>query len=120
MLRVLQLKREDVDSCKRIKTKDESANIIIVKFKEIQYQSRALQNSRALKDVPSLKGVYVNRDKTRAERLEEKEARDSARAKNLGLPETDEEGRRYGVDENKRKFHFGVRAGEVVKIIHKH
>jgi hypothetical protein len=120
VLRVLQLKREDVDSCKRIKTKDESANIIIVRFKEIQYQSRALQNSRALKDVPSLKGVYVNRDKTRAERLEEKEARDSAKAKNAGLSEMDKEGRRYGIDENERKYHYGVRAGEVVKIIHKH
>jgi len=120
VLKTLQLKREDVESQKRIKTRNESANIIIVKFKEIQYHTRALQNSRALKEIQSLKGVYINRDKTRAERLDEKKARDSAKENNAELPETDNEGRQYGIDENNRKYHYGVRDGEVVKIIHKH
>jgi hypothetical protein len=119
VLSALQLRRDDVEFQKRIITRNETANIIIVKFKQIQYHSRALQNSSALKAIPTLKGIYINRDKTKAERIDEKVARDSAKEKNAHLTEIDQEGRRYGIDENGRKFYFGIRAGEVVKILRK-
>jgi hypothetical protein len=103
VLDVLQLKRNDVELQRRVKTRNESANIIIVKFKELRYHTRALQNSGSLKRTQGMEGVYINRDRTRAERMDEKEARDNAKLINAVLTEVDQEGRRFGVDENKKR-----------------
>jgi hypothetical protein len=81
VLEVLDLRRDQVESQRRIRTINSNSNIIIVKFKEVQYTSKAVRNALNLRSKESFKGVYVNRDKTRSERYDEKAARDEAKVK---------------------------------------
>ncbi len=60
------------------------------------------------------KGVYVNKDKTKVERLAEKELRIERNSLNDKLPYVDK-GRHYGL-QDERKFYWGIRFGELRKI----
>jgi hypothetical protein len=116
VLEALDLRRDQVESQRRIRTINNSSNVIIVKFKEVQYTSKAVRNAFNLRSKENYKGVYVNRDKTRSERYDEKVARDEAKIRNTQLEKVDEMGRRFDIDSSGRKFFFGVRNGEVAKI----
>jgi len=58
----------------------------------------------------------MNKDKTRSERFDEQVASDDAKAKNATLEFTDGGGKRFGLDAGKRKYFYGVRNGEFVKV----
>ena len=73
--------------------------------------------SRKLRKFEEFRRVYINRDMTEAERKVEMSLRQARNEKNKELPNLDERGMRYGVDEvTKKKFFWGIRDGKIVKI----
>ena len=83
---------------------------------DVRYTLKAVRNAQVLRSDEKFRGIYVNRDKTRSDRIENKVARDEAKAKNAQLEQVKSEERRFGVDPNKWKSYLGVFNGDVVKI----
>ena len=92
---------------------------IIVRFRTCQLRDKALQAASELKET-DFNRVYLDIDKTQAERAEEFRLRQVRNAENAKLPnEVEGSGgrHRYGVDqESKRKFYYAIRSGSVVKV----
>ena len=76
---------------------------------------KALRESTKLRNNPDFQNVYINRDKTRSERLLDKELRVERSKRNATLEEQDEEGRHLG-SYNGKKFYWGIRFGELRRI----
>ena len=93
---------------------------LLVQFKCTQYRDRALQAARDLRESDTFCKVYLDIDKTQAERAEEYKLRRLRNEENAKLPNVVEgsEGRqRYGIDaKSNRKFFYGIRSGATRKI----
>ena len=93
---------------------------LLVQFKCTQYRDRALQAARDLRESDTFGKVYLDIDKTQAERAEEYKLRRLRNEENAKLPNVVEgsEGRqRYGIDaKSNRKFFYGIRSGATRKI----
>ena len=93
---------------------------LFVQFKCTQYRDRALQAARDLRGSDTFSKVYLDIDKTQAERAEEYKQRRLRDEENAKLPHVIDgsEGRqRYGIDErSKRKFYYGIRSGTTRKV----
>ena len=114
LLDVLEMSREQVMNQKRIITRNDKTDLILVEFKQVEYSTKALRGAKNLATRDEYKGVYVNKDKTKAERLAEKELRMERNSLNDKLPYV-EKGRHYGL-QNEKKFYWGIRYGELRKI----
>lgn len=62
-----------------------------------------------------MRGVFINRDMTRDERMAEKVLRDRRNSLNAELNGRDSVGRQYGLHYGKA-FYWGIRYGEVRRI----
>ena len=114
VLEVIEMSREQVMNQTRIKTRNEKTDLILIEFKQVEYRTKALRGAKNLATREEFKGVYVNKDKTRVERLAEKELRIERNSLNDKLPYVDK-GRHYGL-QNERKYYWGIRFGELRKI----
>jgi hypothetical protein len=122
LLTALGTRLTDMKSHKRIKTNYEKPNLILIEFHRFDSAdmvAEPLSNAKKLRTNETFKGVYINRDMTKAERIIEKRLRDESNRKNEeDLRETgDGEGpcRLY----QGRRFHWGIRLGEVRRIFDK-
>ena len=122
----------DVETFKRLKSTkpapgtDDSSTArtrrpcpVLVQFKNALYRDRALQSASRLRDSALFKGVFLDIDKTKAERSEEYKLRKERDARNSQLPNVVEgtEGRqRYGTDGHGKKFYYGIRYGVIKKV----
>lgn len=96
--------------------KNQSPPPILIEFTDRETQAAALKNARELKSNTEYSKVYVNRDKTEAERKEEARLRRERNERNTALPHTDGD-MRYGVDDNTQKrFYWAVRGGRLVRL----
>jgi hypothetical protein len=84
-----------------------------------EFMLRALKGAKNLRDNDSYKGVYVNRDMTRTERIIQKQLRDDRNKRNNeDLKETGKGKWPRGTHGGKL-FHWGIRDGEVRRIFDK-
>jgi hypothetical protein len=118
ILDILEIDREKVRRTSRIKTSNPNSNLILVEFKEKEYQTTALRNWSNVKSVEEFKNLYINKDKTKAERMAESKLRAERNRLNQELPDKDSIGRPISASEgnNNRRFYWGIRFGELKKI----
>ena len=115
LLLALDISRDKVVSQKRIRTKYEKTNLIQVEFRYHRFRDKALKESAELMNNPDFQNVNINKDKTRAERLIEKELRVERNKRNAALENKDEEERPLG-SHNGKRFYWGIRFGELRRI----
>jgi hypothetical protein len=73
---------------KRIKTKNnEKPSLMLIEFHEAICVQLALSNAKKLRTDTKFKGVYVNKDITKTERIIVKQLRDERKRLNAGLTE---------------------------------
>ncbi|RNA14564.1 RNA-directed DNA polymerase from mobile element jockey [Brachionus plicatilis] len=91
-------------------------SLLLVEFTDSISKTMALANSPQLKRNTKFKNIYVNSDKTMAERAAEAQLRQKRNEMNRDLPFT--EGiLRYGVNEkNNKRFYWGIRDGRLVQL----
>jgi hypothetical protein len=114
----LDINQDKIRKFSRIKTQNTNANLVLVEFKEKEYQTQALRNWANVKSVEELKTLFINKDKTRAERMAESKLRAERNKRNEELPDKDDEGRPISAaDGNQnRRFYWCIRFGELKKI----
>ena len=122
VLNVLQIKRTDVKRQARLKRKENAASsssggneLIILELRSMEVKQKACSNARRLRQHSSLNGIYVNEDKTAAQRDAERILRKERNSRNDCLGEIDEDGRRFGIEDGK-KFCWAIRDGRVRKV----
>ena len=125
VLNVLNLSRDDVKKQTRIKNKSNSnsevqskTQMILIEFNNNSKQLLALKNSKLLKETSGMSNIFINPDKTVAERVAEKELRTERNRLNSTLENEviNSSGRlRYG-ERNGKKFYWGIRWGELRRI----
>lgn len=100
-------------------TNNEKSNepLILLEFKESEHQQLALKKSRELKGDVNFEKVFINADKTSAERFEEKKLRETRNKENAKLPLVMEgqPGRRY-LEKNGKKWYWGIRWGRLLLV----
>jgi hypothetical protein len=90
---------------------------IIVEFKELCVKTAACKSASALRKDNTLMGIYVNEDRTEAERSVDRELRAERNSRNNELAKMDGDGRRYGETEVSgvtRRYYYG---GKVVRVL---
>ncbi len=93
---------------------------IIVEFKEVCVKTAACKAVSALRKDNTLAGIYVNEDRTEAERSVDRELRAERNRRNSELAKIDGDGRRYGKTEVSgitRRYYYGIRSGKVVRVL---
>ena len=118
IMTILDITQDKIRKITRLKTQNTNANLILVEFKEKEYQTTALRNWKDVKSVEEYKNLYINKDKTKAERMAESKLRAERNKRNEELPEKDAQGRPISAAEGSqnRKFYWGIRFGELKKI----
>ena len=127
VLSALEIDSSNVKNKKRIKRKNPNDGkgvplkpfeLIIVEFKKNSTQSKALLNSKNLKENDELKHIYINRDKTEVERLFDRDQRLERNRRNdllthqvVGNPRL-----RYSIRQDKSIFYWRIRNLELYKI----
>ena len=92
---------------------------LLIEFVDRETQLKALKNTRFLRNRIEFQRVFINPDRTEAERKAEAELRKERNSKNEALPFSSGN-LRYGIDEaNNKKFYWGVREGRLVKLEHR-
>ena len=109
----------NLKSHKRIKTKNnEKPSLMLIEFHEACCVPVALSNSKKLRTNTKFKGVYINKDMTKTERIIGKQLRDERKRLNAMLTEKGDgewpRGRHQG-----KLFHWGIRDGELRRIFDK-
>jgi hypothetical protein len=96
-----------------------SPELLVIEFIDTTSKATALDKAKGLRMIESLKKVFINPDKTVAERKVELELRRLRNEKNLQLPHTHSvngQDRRYGVDARSgKKFFWGISGQKLVK-----
>jgi len=122
------LKTINADNCivKRInrlgKRGDDQARArpLIVEFDSIQSKVQVCTSANKLRNTTNYKKVFINEDRTLAQRTQEKKIREERDKRNSQLEEEDNEGRHFGrfIDSSnvQHKFYRGVRNGELKRI----
>jgi hypothetical protein len=93
----------------------ERPDLIRIEFASDNDRTKALSRSVNLKSLDRFKSVYLNRDMTRLERMNEKNCRDQRNELNSKLTEKDSAGRPRG-KLGDRLFYWGVRSGQLRRI----
>ena len=112
VLTTLEVDKHCVRKPRRMNNRNgKPGNLVIVEM-----DSEVARNS-ALKNAIRLAGtkIYVNRDMTDAERRAERELRAERNRKNGELEHTDGKNR-FGIDDQRRKFYYGIRSGIVKRV----
>ena len=98
-------------------TENPKPNLLLIEFEDNNSQTTALSNASLLKNKYKFRTVYVNPDKTQAERAAEAKLRKTRNELNQALPNLSENGiHRYGFRENNKKFYWGIRSGRLVQL----
>jgi hypothetical protein len=119
LLTALETPLYEMKRFKRVKTNNEKPNLILIEFGEAVTLPSALRKAKNLRTNDKFKGVYVNKDMTRTERIIEKRLRDERNWKNKEeMKETGGGEWPRGLYES-RLFHWGIRSGEVRRIFDK-
>ena len=127
VLNALQIDSNTVKRKKRIKRRDPNDKdgkplkpfeLIVVEFIDNSTRTKALLNSKKLKECDELKQIYINRDKTEAERQFDKEQRAERNKLNeLLTNEVVENPRlRYSFRKDKSMFYWGIRGGQLTQV----
>lgn len=94
-------------------------SLLLIELHEQKAADKAIANAKKLAKSTHFKKVYINRDKTEADRAAEANLRKERNEKNRTLPFAIDESRglRYGVDKNtNKKFYWSIRSGELAKV----
>lgn len=92
-------------------------SLLLVEFKDSATRSTAIKNARRLKDSERFKRVYVNIDKTAAQRAVDAKLRQERNKRNMELPNVNEGSYRYGINPTtNKKFYWAVRDQKLVQI----
>ena len=118
IMSILDINQDKIRKITRIKTQNTNANLILVEFKEKEYQTTALRNWNDVKSEEEFNNLFINKDKTKAERMADSKLRAERNKRNEELPEKDAQGRPISASEGSqnRKFYWGIRFGELKKI----
>lgn len=124
LLRELEIESSAVKRRTRLRKNGQKVDplkpsLLLVEFHEQITADKSIANAKKLTKSSHFKKVYVNRDKTEADRAAEANLRKERNEKNRLLPYTMDESRglRYGIDEkSKRKFYWTIRNGELAKV----
>ena len=90
---------------------------LLIQFENSQHVEIAIERAKQLKKTNKLRDVYINRDMTESERSFEAALRKKRNDENDKLPNTDDLGRKYGIDDatNNRYYWRIDRSGRLVK-----
>lgn len=124
LLNLLEIDASSVKRRTRLRKPGQNPNplkpsLLLIEFKEQTTAEKAVANARRLVKSEEFKRVYVNRDKTEADRVAEANLRKERNERNKSLPHVMDESRglRYGIDEKKKKFYWAIRNGELARVI---
>ena len=116
ILSVLNLSRDKVETQSRIKAKNATkTNLILIKFKDRLHGQSALKEATKLRGRKEFDGIYLNKDKTKNERVVERDSRQDRNKRNALLGDKNGEGKSIGTYQGK-KFYWGIRYGELKRI----
>ena len=90
-LEAVGLSSDKVDRTSWLETKTK-VDLVLVEFKKEHYKTKA----HKLRHSSKITGIYINADRTRNERINDKRIRDEAKERNSKFSETDENGRPFG------------------------
>ena len=109
-----------IDDVKRISRISSASNqdlkLIKIEFKTTETKSLVCKSAHKLRSSQSFNNIYLNEDKTKAERMLDKKLRDERNTRNLGFTDLDENGRPCATHTNGRKFYWGVRSGVLDRV----
>lgn len=89
----------------------------MIEFADQQSCNLAMANAKLLRDDNQYKNVYINPDKTAAERIADSKLRSKRNELNAALPSTTINGLRYGIDsKTNKKYYWGIRSGRLVEL----
>ena len=88
---------------------------LLIEFVDSKSAAAAIVNSKKLASVPDFKRVYINKDLTEAARRRLAWLRADCKTRNQALPR-EENGLRYDVDDENRRWFWGIRDMDVKKI----
>ncbi|RNA19315.1 hypothetical protein BpHYR1_017970 [Brachionus plicatilis] len=95
---------------------------LVVELQDSESRNKALSRSRELYKSTQFKGIFLNKDKTLAERKLDKALRDKKKERNNDLPyiETDANGKtlRYKKGKNSKRWFWGIRNETLVWVLH--
>jgi hypothetical protein len=98
---------------------NDKSSLLLIEFNNYNLQATALANASLLRDNPKFEKIYVNPDKTFAERVIEAQRRKERNELNKQLPYVSNNGiHRYGI-ENGKRFYYGIRHGRIVPLVPK-
>ena len=94
---------------------------IIVTFKSLTSQQKAVKNAKKLRERPTFNGIYINKDLTECELRFDKLLRTERDRRNKQLPSSENVNgteRKYGLTAGKSpvKFYYGIRSGNIFRI----
>ena len=113
VLNELDVDRHGIRRSRRLNNKNgQQSNLVIVELDCEEARNNALKNSVKLAKTK----IYVNRDMTDAERQAERKLRAERNRKNNELEHSDGKFK-FGLDDQKRKFYYGIRSGIVKRIL---
>lgn len=122
LLSELKVDKSKVKRKARLRKKDvaqnaEKPSLLLIEFVDSNSQTTALSNSTLLKNKAKFNRVYVNCDKTMAEREAEAKLRHKRNELNEKLPNGGENGvLRYGTRDNNKRYYWGIRDGRLVQL----
>jgi hypothetical protein len=88
---------------------------VIVEFKELADKLRAVRDAKKLRESISFRGIYINEDKTKDQRISEAAFRKERNERNRELEHHDSDGRPFGL-ENGTKFVWAASSTGVRKV----
>ena len=115
-----RVKIDDVKRISRISSADGNRDLKMIKveLKTTESKSIICVNALKLRSNTDFNNIYVNEDKTKAERMLDKKLRDEKKRLTSEMTETDEQGRRCAT-QNGRKYYWRVRAGVLERVFTK-
>jgi hypothetical protein len=112
-----RVKIEDVKRISRISNADGNRDLKMIKveLKTTESKSIICVNALKLRSNKDFDNIYVNEDKTKAERMLDKKLRDEKKRLTSEMTEKDEHGRQCAT-QNGKKYYWRVRAGVLERV----
>lgn len=124
LLKELEIEATTVKRKKRLRKPGRNPDplkpsLLLIEFNEQATVEKAVANAKKLAKTDEFRRVYVNRDRTEADRIAEANLRKERNEKNKSLPYVLDEssGLRHDLDEKtNKKYYWGIRGGELAKV----
>jgi len=124
ILTAVELTLEEITDTKIVRRKHRQANKpphIIVTFKNIESQQKAVRNARKLRETTSFEGIFINKDLTDRELKFDKLLRTERDRRNnllLHTELTNGKSFKYGftTGNSPTKYYYGIRSGNIFRI----